>query len=134
MVSGQFHFTRFFQYALLFFYFFCKALLIGYPNRYYRAFFYFRGSRTLRGQRTLRKRLIIVFRAMVRRPVPKCVSIWVVKQYRCEAYVSRHRHQTVKIRTLYQSVKGSDFYYILIIQILIVNLNREKALAFAQVQ
>ena len=55
--------------------------------------FYFRGSRTLRGQRTLRKRLIIVFRAVVRRPVPKCVSIWVVKQYRCEAYVSRHRHQ-----------------------------------------
>ena len=45
-----------------------------------------------------------------------------------------HPHQTVKIRTLYQSVKGSDFYYILIIQILIVNLNREKALAFAQVQ
>ena len=39
-------------------------------------------------------------------------------------------HQTVEIRTLYQSVKGSDFYYILTIQILIVNLNSIKALAF----
>ena len=31
-------------------------------------------------------------------------------------------HQTVEIRTLYQSVKGSDFYYILIVQTLIINL------------
>ena len=31
-------------------------------------------------------------------------------------------HQTVEIRTLYQSVKGSDFYYILTILILIANL------------
>lgn len=31
-------------------------------------------------------------------------------------------HQTVEIRTLYQSVKGSDFYYILTIQILIISL------------
>ncbi|MEE1048990.1 MAG: hypothetical protein U0M60_16420, partial [Clostridia bacterium] len=36
-------------------------------------------------------------------------------------FKSLRPHQTVEIRTLYQSVKGSDFYYILTIQILIAN-------------
>ena len=44
-------------------------------------------------------------------------------------FKSRHSHQTAEIRTLYQSVAGSDFYYILTILILIVNLNSIKALA-----
>ena len=44
-------------------------------------------------------------------------------------FKSRFSHQTVEIRTLYQSVKGSDFYYILTILILIKkykNTKREK--------
>jgi len=35
---------------------------------------------------------------------------------------------------LYQSAKGSDFYYILTILILIVNLNKTKALALFLLQ
>jgi len=48
-----------------------------------------------------------------------------------------HSDQTVEIRTLYQSVEGSDFYYILTIQILIVFIGsitaaggKEKSFAF----
>ena len=37
-------------------------------------------------------------------------------------FKSCYPHQTVEIRTLYQLVKGSDFYYILTILILIANL------------
>ena len=46
----------------------------------------------------------------------------------CEFMLTRyeHSHQTVEIRTLYQSVKGSDFYYILTILILIVNLKNNN--------
>ena len=45
-------------------------------------------------------------------------------------FKSSYPHQTVEIRTLYQLVKGSDFYYISTILTLIVNLNSIKALAF----
>ena len=53
-------------------------------------------------------------------------SIWVGKQLGREADVSSYPHQTVEIRTLYQSVKGSDFYYILTILTLIVNLKNNN--------
>ena len=41
-------------------------------------------------------------------------------------FESLQAHQTVEIRTLYQSVKGSDFYFILTILILIVNLKNNN--------
>ena len=52
-----------------------------------------------------------------------------VKAISCR-FKSCYLHQTVEIRTLYQLVKGSDFYYILAILILIANLYSIKALEF----
>ena len=71
-------------------------------------FFYrLEGSRTLRGQRPLRKRLIIVFRAVVRSPVPKCKAFGWTSNADAKHMPTRHRHQ----KNNYSSSEGWLFFY-----------------------